>query len=147
MEYVYKRILSAVDGSDAAELAFKKAAGIAERNNAVLTIIYVVDVRSFTALKVHEPEIEEQAFEFGRDLLDQYKKQAEAAGIKTVNVIVASGSPKKVITHEAAKQVEADLIVCGAVGMNAIEHYLIGSVSQHIVRSSSCDVLIVRTEE
>ena len=54
------------------------------------------------------------------------------------------GSPKKVISRDYANRLDADLIVCGAQGLNAFEHYLMGSVSQHIVSSSPCDVLVVR---
>ena len=52
--------------------------------------------------------------------------------------------PKKVISHDYANRVDADLIVCEAQGLNAFEHYLMGSVSHHIVSSSTCDVLVVR---
>ena len=147
MTLSYKRILAAVDGSDEAEWAFQKAAGIAKRNNAVLNLIYVVDTRSFTGVKLHEPDIEEQAFDYGKELLDSYKKEALAAGIAEVNVFVTAGSPKKSISRDYAKRVEADLIVCGASGLNAVERYLMGSVSHHIVRNSSCDVLVVRKTE
>ncbi|MGK7377351.1 universal stress protein [Planococcus sp. 1R117A] len=147
MTLAYKRILVAVDGSDVAEGAFRKSVGIAQRNNAILNLIFVIDTRSFTAVKFNELDIEEQAYEFARELLDKYKKEAEAAGIEQVNAIVTPGSPKKVISRNLAKQVEADLIICGATGMNAFERYLMGSVSQHIVRNSSCDVLVVRMDE
>ncbi|RKJ47427.1 universal stress protein, partial [Butyricicoccus sp. 1XD8-22] len=48
---------------------------------------------------------------------------------------------------ELSNVVEADLIVCGATGLNAVERFLIGSVSEAIVRSAKCDVLVVRTPE
>jgi nucleotide-binding universal stress UspA family protein len=41
--------------------------------------------------------------------------------------------------------VKADLIMCGATGHTPVERYLIGSVSQAIVRSAQCDVLVIRT--
>ncbi|HHQ0107144.1 TPA: universal stress protein, partial [Listeria monocytogenes] len=40
----------------------------------------------------------------------------------------------------------ADLIMCGATGLNAVERLLIGSVSEYIIRHSPCDVLVVRNE-
>ena len=53
---------------------------------------------------------------------------------------------EKVIKYLNLHQ-EADLVVCGAQGLNAFEHYVMGSVSQHIVRNSPCDVLVVRREK
>ncbi|ETP69980.1 universal stress protein [Planomicrobium chinense] len=147
MTLAYKHILVAVDGSDEAEWAFKKATGIAKRNAAVLNLIYVVDTRSFTGVKLHEPDIEEQAYDYGKELLDSYKQEAQTIGVLEVHTFLTPGSPKKVISRDTAKKVEADLIVCGASGMNAFERYLMGSVSLHIVRNSSCDVLVVRRPE
>lgn len=147
MTLAYKHILVAVDGSDEAEWAFKKATGIAKRNEAALNLIFVVDTRSFTGVKLHEPDIEEQAYDYGKELLDSYKQEAQANGVSEVNAFLTPGSPKKVILRDTAKKVEADLIVCGASGMNAFERYLMGSVSLHIVRNSSCDVLVVRRPE
>lgn len=145
MDLVYRHLLVAIDGSDEAGLAFKKSIGIAKRNNAVLNLLYVVDPRTYTAIKVHGSEIEQDAFKFGKELLDKYKKDALAAGVENVNAIVTPGSPKKVIARDFANQVEADLIVCGASGINAMERFMLGSVSQHIVRRSPCDVLVVRS--
>lgn len=146
MYFAYKSILVAVDGSAEAERAFEKAIGIAKRNTAVLNIIYVVDSRSYTAIKLHEPHIEDEAFKYGRELLEGYKAKALDSGVQEAHTFVVPGSPKKVIARDYAKQLSADLIVCGAQGLNAFEHFLLGSVSQHIVRSSPCDVLVVRQD-
>ena len=43
----YKTILVAVDGSSEAELAFKKAVSVAQRNQAKLIIAHVIDTRAF----------------------------------------------------------------------------------------------------
>jgi len=36
--------------------------------------------------------------------------------------------------------------MCGTSGLNAVERFIVGSVSESIVRNSPCDVLVVRTE-
>lgn len=48
------------------------------------------------------------------------------------------------IAKDIANNVKADLIICGATGMNTVERFLIGSVSESITRHASCDVLVVR---
>ena len=35
----------------------------------------------------------------------------------------------------------------GTSGLNAVERFIVGSVSEAIVRHAPCDVLVVRTEE
>jgi len=147
MTLKYNQILVAVDGSKEAEYAFKKSVSIAARNNATLNLINIIDTRSFAAIEAYDRSIAERAQTFAEDLLGGYKKEALAAGVQHVNVIVDYGSPKTMISKDIAKKVEADLIICGATGLNAMERFLIGSVSEYIVRSASCDVLVVRTDE
>jgi len=74
------------------------------------------------------------------------KKEAEKEGVQNVETIVEYGSPKVRIAKEIAPKHNADLIVCGATGLNAVERFFIGSVSEHITRYAKCDVLVVRIE-
>ncbi len=147
MKTKYESILVAVDGSKEAEWAFQKAIAIAKRNQAILNLIHVIDTRSFAANEAYDRSIADRATDYGKDLLTKYKQQAAEAGVPRVNTYVEYGSPKTVIPKDAAKEVKADLIVCGATGLNAMERFLIGSVSEHITRAAKCDVLVVRTEK
>lgn len=147
MTLKYKQILVAVDGSKEAEYAFKKSVSIAARNNATLNLVNIIDTRSFAAIEAYDRSIAERAQVFAEELLAGYKTEAQAGGVQHVNVIVDYGSPKTMISKDLAKKVVADLIICGATGLNAMERFLIGSVSEYIVRSATCDVLVVRTEE
>jgi nucleotide-binding universal stress UspA family protein len=147
MDTKYKHILVAVDGSQEAEWAFKKSIEIVKRNNASLNLVHVVDSRSFATAEAYDRSITERAEKYGRELLEDYKKKAEKAGVKDVVTILEYGSPKITISRDVAKKIKADLIICGATGMNAVERFLIGSVSENIARSAHCDVLIVRTNK
>lgn len=138
----YKSIVVAVDGSKEAEYAFRKSIEVAKRNkNSLLTIVNVINTRSFEAF---DRSVVERAQQTSEELLDGYKSQAEAEGVKNVKVVVEYGSPKTIITSEIANLAKADLIMCGATGLNAVERFLTGSVSEAIVRSAKCDVLVIR---
>ena len=144
----YKSIVVAVDGSKEAEYAFKKSVDVAKRNaGSTLNLVNVIDTRSFAAIEAYDRSIAERAQTFSEELLNGYKKEAEAAGLENVNIVIEYGSPKNIITKELSKVVEADLIICGATGLNAVERFLIGSVSESIVRTAKCDVLVIRTPE
>ena len=139
----YKSILVAVDGSKEAEYAFRKSVDIAYRNQgSQLNIVNIIDTRYLGPL---DKEIAEQVKEKSRKVLDRYKARAAALRVENVNIIIEFGSPKTVITKEIAKLVKADLIICGATGHPPVERFLIGSVSEAIVRTAKCDVLVVRT--
>ena len=87
----------------------------------------------------------EQVKEQSQQILGRYKARAAAARVENVNIIIEYGSPKTVISKEIAKLVKADLIICGATGHTPVERYIIGSVSEAIVRTAHCDVLVIRT--
>lgn len=143
MENQYNSIIVAVDGSKEAEYAFRKSIDIAYRNEgAQLHIVNIIDTRYFGAF---DQEVAEEVKEQSREILNRYKARSIAARVENVNIIIEYGSPKTVITKEIAKSVEADLIICGATGHTPVERYLIGSVSEAIVRSAKCDVLVIRT--
>lgn len=146
MTMTYNEILVAVDGSKEAELAYKKSVAIASRNDATLHLVNIIDTRSFAAIEAYDRSIAERAQKFAEDLLDGYKQEAEKHGVKNVHVHVEYGSPKTMISKDLASKINADLIVVGATGLNAVERFLIGSVSENIVRTSKCDVLVVRTD-
>lgn len=145
MEMAYKNILVAVDGSKEAEWAFKKAVSIAKRNDARLTLCYVVDIRNLATYQLYDHTVIRKAEEFGKELVTNYHKWAVESGLQDVSYVIEHGSPKTTISKEIAIEHEVDLIVCGATGLNAIERVLIGSVSQHILRYAKCDVIVVRT--
>ncbi|NSL51290.1 universal stress protein [Calidifontibacillus erzurumensis] len=146
MSFSYKNILVAIDGSKESERAFKKAVSIAKANNAKLMITHVIDTRSFATVEAYDRTLAERAEEFATDLLESHKKEAEKEGVQNVETIVEYGSPKVRIAKEIAPKHNADLIVCGATGLNAVERFFIGSVSEHITRYAKCDVLVVRIE-
>ncbi len=56
-------------------------------------------------------------------------------------------TPKSIIPKKLAHEINADLIMSGTSGLNAVERFIVGSVSESIVRHAPCDVLVVRTEE
>jgi nucleotide-binding universal stress UspA family protein len=147
MGLTYKNVLVAVDGSKEAAWAFKKAVEIAKRNDAKLIMTHVIDLRTFATVEAYDRTISERAKEFAKELLENYKLQAIDSGVREVTYEIEYGSPKVKIAKEIAKKFNVDLIICGATGMNAVERFFIGSVSEHIVRYAPCDVMIIRTEK
>lgn len=146
---MYKNVLIGLDGSHEASVAFERAVNIAKKEGATLHIAHVIDTQSLTTIDQYAPyniSIAD-AQNYGEKLLKEHSEKAKASGVENVNQILESGSPKRDLPGKIAEKHEIDLIVVGATGLNAIERFLIGSVSENIVRRSSCDVLIVRDNE
>jgi nucleotide-binding universal stress UspA family protein len=141
----YRNILVAIDGSKEADWAFKKGIEIAKRNGAGMILVHVIDTRSFALIEAYDTVIGDRAENLAKDMLEKYQQQAVESGLTNVQYVIEYGSPKIRIPRDIAKKHHVDLILCGATGMNVVERFFIGSVSEHITRYAPCDVLVVRT--
>jgi nucleotide-binding universal stress UspA family protein len=70
-------------------------------------------------------------------------QQAEAAGVDTIEGVVAQGAPHRAILDYVDEQ-DIDLIVMGTHGRTGLDRYLLGSVTEKVVRLSDAPVLTVR---
>lgn len=142
----YRKIMVAVDGSEEAELAFKKAVNVANRNKAELLLAHVIDTRAFQTVSSFDGMLAEQATEMAKQTLSDYEKYARENGNEKVSSVIEYGSPKPIIAKQIPQDQEVDLIMLGATGLNAVERLFIGSVSEYVIRNAPCDVLVVRTD-
>ena len=144
----YKNILVPVDGSKEAEAALGKAIQVAIRNgeDANLHILHVIDTRAIQNVTDFKTTMVEQVAETAKKTLDAYLQQAKDAGVQNVDYTIEYGSPKDIIAHQAPEKLNADLIMIGATGLNAIERLLIGSVTEYVTRTANVDTLIVRAK-
>ena len=136
----YKNVVVAVDFSEKAKIAFERGVRISKLTGAVLHLVCVIDTHSFGSVEAYDLKYAKQLKEKAIRHLEEYKVQAQQAGVEQVKVFVEVGSPKVVLTS----LVESDLIIVGATGLNRAERFLIGSVSENVVRNAKCDVLVVR---
>ncbi|MGX6980008.1 universal stress protein [Vagococcus elongatus] len=147
MKQKYQRILVAVDGSETAELALAKAIHIAKQNSAKLVIAHVIDTRAFQNISSYDDDMAERASVMAQQTLEEYLQLAKERGVKNVEGVIEFGSVKKILAHELPEKYHIDLILLGATGLNLVERFLLGSVSQYVVRHTTCDVLIVKDKD
>lgn len=142
----YHRILAPIDGSEEAELAFKKAVHVAKRNQAKLIITHVIDTRALQTMNGPDNHYDDELVQQAKRVLREYENYASQVGLKDVETVIDYGSPKVQIAKELAEKHQIDLIMVGATGLNAVERLFIGSVSEYVIRNAPCDVLVVRTD-
>lgn len=144
----YKTILVPVDGSAIAEKALVTGTEIAKRNNAHLDILNVIDLKqfsvSFGGMIDANGDVVYQSFEDVEKYLEDLKKHVEEQGVTDVAIHVRFGSPRNVIARDFPNDHETDLIVMGPTGLNPVERVLVGAVSDYVIRTAACDVMIAR---
>lgn len=78
----------------------------------------------------------------GEELVSRAAQQLQAAGFKAITA-VREGDARHAIL-DAAAEWAADVIVVGSHGRRGMDRFLLGSVSENIVRHAPCSVEIVR---
>lgn len=139
----FKRIVLAVDGSDASKKATKKAFSLAKETGIDVTAIHVVNVPTYAVPTPHTAfmgDIANTMKEHGKKILDETAKMGSNMGVK-VKKELAEGTPDDEIIKLAKKD---DLIIMGCKGHSAIGRILIGSVSEKVLHHSDATVMIVR---
>ncbi|EQC83682.1 universal stress protein UspA [Leuconostoc mesenteroides subsp. cremoris TIFN8] len=142
----YHRILVPMDGSKESEAALTRAIELTldAGDEGILSILNVIDTRAFQNVASFDDKMVEAVSDETRKSLEKYKAQAIEAGVKNVDYLIEYGSTKSLIAKDVPNEVNADLIVIGATGLNAVERLVIGSVTEFVTRSAKVDVLVVR---
>jgi nucleotide-binding universal stress UspA family protein len=145
-----RRILVPTDFSKHSENALAYAAAFAEKFDAELYLLHVVqDLALFVpeAVTVAPPVTPpvEQLTAAVREALDRVIDSHHLRRF-TVHAEVREGSPFYEIVRFAKEQ-EIDLVIMGTHGRTGLIHVLLGSVAEKVVRKAPCPVLTVRHPE
>jgi len=142
---MYDEILLAADGSDDADAAADHAIDHADRYDATLHLVYVVETRTAYDNAIVDPEtVASNLRKEGRETLDAIAERATSAGVETTTEIL-EGVPHEAIENYAAEH-DVDLILLGTQGRSAFKRALLGSTTDNIVRSRVAPVLVVGEE-
>jgi len=136
----YLKIAVAIDFSEQSLKALDRANQLAKEHNAILQLVNVIDTKSFGAVSAYDLKYAEELKKENILKMEKLEKEALQTGVKEVESIVETCSPKGILTQLP----QVDLIVCGATGLNRMEKMMLGSVAEKVVRHALCDVLIVR---
>jgi nucleotide-binding universal stress UspA family protein len=152
-----KKILVAVDGSKSAQRAAQKAAELAEDLKAEVTLIHVYtesaqipvnqfnEVASYLSAETLESIMDQQEDTIRgkrQKILDGDAEFFEEKGIKLDKVLL-QGDPADEVCEYAEKN-NFDLIVIADKGHGKVERFLLGSISDKIVRHAKVSVMVVK---
>ena len=143
-----RKILFCTDFSENSDAPRRLAAEYAERFNASLAIVHVVQAwAGFPTYEFRVPvDLHELTLQIqesvGADLAEMAKQCGP--GIPEVTTHCKIGAPAQEIV-KLAGELSADLIVMGTHGWTGFKHLLLGSVAENVLRLASCPVLVVKS--
>ena len=134
-----RRILLATDLSPASDGAAVQALDLAADLGADLVVLSVIDPDGRRA--AHRERIDQLRSD--RELAAQGIVSRGRKRDVTVRFLIWEGPPGESIVEATASE-QVDLVVVGSHGRGPVGRFLVGSVSEHVVRHAPCPVLVVR---
>jgi len=142
----FNKILIPIDGSRYAMQAADYGISLAKNYGSRIISLYVIDKASLASLGKIEKDrsngLRQRLQREGENCLRDLQGRAEAAGVEFAG-LVKEGTPHRVIVA-LAKEEGVDLILIGKVGQRGPRRILIGSVTERVIESAPCPVLVVR---
>jgi nucleotide-binding universal stress UspA family protein len=137
-----KNILVPLDFSEMALKSLDYAVPFARQYDAKITLLHVVELKAYSPVL---PDPEPLGPEHHTEVLNQLEKIRDeyipadvAADVTVRHNFIFDG------ILEAARETEADLIITTTHGHTGLQHMLLGSTAESIVRKAPCPVLVVR---
>ena len=142
------RILLPIDESKFSAGAVRSVAARPWPPDTEIRVLHVVEPPSLLLgreMTAHDPEFEavwKALREQAKALVAKATEGLRRSGLN-VTPVLAEGDPKSQII-DVASDWHADLIVLGSHGRKGLDRFLMGSVSEAVVRHAHCSVEIVR---
>lgn len=143
----YQKILFCTDFSENASAAFKEAVKITSHKGSEICLLHVIPEPDAQFWKGYIYEVGDMDAKARNDIdkavVEQYQPLVPDNVKFIVNVKIGE------VVHSILgymKEYEPDLLVMGRQGHDAITRWLLGNVTEKVVRKASCPVLVVPME-
>lgn len=144
---MYKKILVPLDGSKRAEMAFQHLRDIAQRYEADVTCLFVIQQKFVTGVEgtfiQASGDNVEEAMQKARSYLESVTSEMRAAGIKVKSHVVRGNVVDSIIF--TAESIKADLVIMTSHGRSGIKRVFYGSVAAGVLNRIDRPLLIIRS--
>jgi nucleotide-binding universal stress UspA family protein len=145
---VYQKIVVPLDGSELAECVFPHIEGLVKACSVreIVFIRVVVPTRPFHGdFAISESEVDKidsgrktRAERYLREVLGKLKYE----GVKAHTQVLVGGVPESIAEYCSANKIE--MIVIATHGRSGMGKFMLGSIADRLLQSSSIPVLVVR---
>ncbi len=141
---IISKILLGYDGSKAGDKALDYAISIAKSFNAKLYILHVIEEGKIAIAPDSSmyPSLIETMERQGKDLVSRAVEKAKSSGVDAEGLLEVGADAAETIINIANK-LNVDLIIVGSRGLKGLTRFLLGSVSEKVVRYANRPVLVV----
>jgi nucleotide-binding universal stress UspA family protein len=141
----YRRILVAVDGSEASRQALAAALQLAKDAGGRVCVLHDISDLQYLVPYADPGALLEAARSGGEQVLRDALALCESAGVPAdTRLVDAPGRPLGEAVADEARAWKADLVVLGSHGRRGLQRLLLGSGAEQILRLSPVPTLVVR---
>nr|WP_291289718.1 universal stress protein [Enorma sp.] len=145
MQEGYSKVFVALDGTDQQDFVLARAIKVAANNGAKLYIGHVIDSTALESAGAYPVDLINGLETAFRDSIAPAVEEAKAnPDIADVEIIIRAGRIRETLKDEMLDVIQPDLVMCGARGLSSIKYALLGSISTFLLRSTDCDILVVK---
>ncbi len=140
----YQKILYCTDFSENAREAFKEAVKATSHTDSEICLLHVIPEPNAQFWKGYIYEVGDMDTKARNDIDKTIKEQYSPLVPQDVKFVVnvQIGEVVRSIL-DCVKEYDADLLVIGRQGRGAITNWLLGNVTEKVVRKATCPVLVV----
>ncbi len=142
-----RHVLVTTDLSQASEPALIAAAALARAHSARLTLLHVLNAGSLAGSSPQRSAVQRLKVAWREEVTPRLELLAErllAGAPHEVAIAEAAAVPEGVCRFAAAHAV--DLLVIATNGRTGIRRWVLGSVTEAVLQTAPCEVLVVRSE-
>jgi universal stress protein A len=144
-----KNIMVTTDLSVASYSAMEYGAWLAKKEKANIILFYSVDnlpTVAYHTVDLTFDKFREEILSFEKKRLKEFSEAfKEVFPGKFQTVITEGNAPQAIVQY--AKDHHVDIIVMSTHGRTGLQHVLLGSVAERVVRSAHCPVLTVKSTD
>lgn len=141
----YSKVFVSLDGTEQQDFVLARAIKVAANNGAKLYIGHVIDSTALESAGSYPVDLIDGLEEAFRNSIAEQVEEAQAnPDIAGVEIIVRAGRIRETLKDEMLDVIKPDLVMCGARGLSSIKYALLGSISTFLLRSTECDILVVK---
>lgn len=139
---MFKRIITAVDGSEHSYRALYYAKGIAECFGADLYLVHIFPQTSDLLGYDEYEHLVARREAAGQEILQEARQKLGETSVTVYEELLEGPEAEAILAVAETRQI--DLIVMGTRGLSTLQGLLLGSVSHKVIRHAKCPVTLCR---
>ena len=134
-----KRVVIPIDTSEISRIAAQQGSYFAKLLDVDVSIVSVNDTQQFMLSAILEDKIQKEKHK----VIDEVRSIAKDHGVGTQTVMLEGNPAQEIVKYIN----DSDLVVMASQSRKGFNKFLLGSVSEEVLKNAPCAVMIIKEKE